>query len=103
PLAAAGDDHTLSVQVLHDYSPFWAADGLPDLASLLCKTGVLAQTHRCPADCFNPTRILTNAGLCSPPDSTATCFLLSALRQSLAPRSCLRHQRTTVPHDGNRV
>jgi hypothetical protein len=26
---------------------------MPDLASLLCKTGVLAQTHRCPADCFN--------------------------------------------------
>jgi len=35
PPAAAGDDHTFSVQVLHVHSPVGAAASLPDLASLL--------------------------------------------------------------------
>jgi len=38
-------------------SPSWAAFGLPDLVSLLCKTGVVAKTHRCAAIFFHSVGI----------------------------------------------
>src|SRR5580658_1895392 len=56
--AVGARDQNCLVFDVHTVLLFRAAIGLPDLASLLCKTGVVAKTHRCPATFFHPPEVL---------------------------------------------